>query len=256
MSRWFPDRLRNVRALRPHWLAPAIELRITDTRPAAIEQQLDALALPPGTRLTCIVAGEGVRYQIVPWRDELSRPAQRQLLAEQCFRVAYGDVARGWTVRQHAARYGVATLACAIDTGLLDQLDAQSRTCRLTLASVQPALMHGYNVARHRMSPGLHWFVAIDAISATLLLQSPAEPLLVKRIPSSALDLAPALDREWFALGMEAPHCAVYVVRSDAMPLPARQGDAWSWPVVDLTPPGPASTRAPLAAALPTVMTA
>ena len=230
-------------------------LHLTDTQPAAIEQQLDALALPPGTRLTCVVAGEGARHQIVPWRDELSRPAQRQLLAEQCFRDAYGDVARGWTVRQHATRYGAATLACAIDTAVLDQLDAQSRAHRLTLASVQPALMHGYNLARHTMDPGLHWFVLVDAVSTTLLLQSPTEPLQVKRIPSSAVDLANTLDREWFALGMEVPPCAVYVLRSDAMPLPSRQGDASSWPVVDLTPPGPASTRVPLAAAMPTVVT-
>lgn len=233
-----------------------MSLRITDTRPAAIEQQLDALALPPGTRVTCIVAGEGVRHQVVPWRDELTRPAQRQLLAEQCFRVAYGDVARGWTVRQQATRYGAATLACAIDTALLDQLDAQSRARRLTLASVQSALMHAYNLARHRMSPGLHWFVALDAVSTTLLLRSPTEPLLVKRIPSSALDLADTLDREWFALGIEAPHCAVYVARSDAVPLPSRHRDASSWPVVDLTPPGPTAALPPLAAATPMVMTA
>ena len=229
-------------------------LRLTDTRPAAIEQQFDAL--PPGTRLTCVVAGEGVRHQIVPWRDELSRPAQRQLLAEQCFREAYGEVARDWTVRQHATRYGAATLACAIDTALLDRLDAQSRARRLTLASVQPSLMHAYNLARHRMSPGLHWFVTFDAVSTTLLLQSPTEPLLVKRIPSSALDLAHTLDREWFALGIEVPHCAVYSVRSEAVPLPSRRSDASSWPVVDLTPPGSTSTLVPLATDRLKVMTA
>lgn len=253
MSRWLPDRLR---ALLPTGRRSAVELRLTDPRPEGIEQQLDALALPAGTRLTCILAGEGVRYRIVPWRDELSRPAQRQLLAEQCFLEAYGDAARGWTVRQHATRYGAATLACAIDTALLDQLTAQSRARRLTLVSVQPALMHSYNLARHTMSAGLHWFVSLDAVSTTLLLQSQAEPLLVKRAPSSALDLADTLDREWFSLGMEAPPCPVYVVRSDAVSLPSHQGDASSWPFVDLTPPGPASTAAPLPTAMPKVVTA
>ena len=223
-------------------------LHLTDTQPAAIEQQLDALALPPGTRLTCVVAGEGARHQIVPWRDELSHPAQRQLLAEQYFRDAYGDVARGWTVRQHATRYGAATLACAIDTAVLDQLDAQSRAHRLTLASVQPALMHGYNLARHRMSPGLHWFVVVDAVSTTLLLQSPTEPLLVKRMPSRALALAEVLDREWFALGMDAPRCPVYLVRSAraAMPLPLSLPLS-RWQVIDLTPASDGATPAPVA---------
>ena len=29
-----------------------------------------------------VVAGEGVRYGLVPWNDELSSPSQRQLLAQ------------------------------------------------------------------------------------------------------------------------------------------------------------------------------
>jgi hypothetical protein len=75
-------------------------------------------------------------------------------------------------------------------------------------------------------------------------------------VPSSALDLSDTLDREWFALGMEAPPCAVYVVRSDSMPLPSHQGDASSWSFVDLTPSGPVSTAAPLPAPVPKVVTA
>lgn len=255
MSRWSPDRLR---ALWPGRRAPAVELRLTDTQPAAIEQQLDALALPPDTRLTCIVAGEGVRYRIVPWRDELSRPAQRQLLAEQCFSEAYGEVARGWTVRQHATRYGTATLACAIDTALLDQLTAQTLARRVTLESVQPALMHAYNLVRHGMAPGLHWFVLLDGGSTTLLLLSPTEPLWVKRIASSALDLSDVLDREWFALGMEPTHCAVYLVRRGAVPAPAvsRHANASSWAIVDLTPPEPASAPIRLTSTTPTAVNA
>lgn len=239
MSRWWPDRLCTP------WSggrAPAVSLCIADTHPAAIEQQLDAL--PPGTRLTCIVAGDGVRYQVVPWRDTLSRPAQRQLLAEQCFRVAYGDVARGWTVRQQATHHGAATLACAIDTALLDLIDAHSQARRLKLTSVQPALMHAYNQAQRGISPGLHWFVEVGAVSTTILLQSPTEPLLAKRLPSPGIDLAGVLDREWFALGMDVSRCPVYGVR--AMPagvLPAGS----SWQVIDLTPAAGVDAPAPVA---------
>lgn len=241
MSRWWLDRLRGPW---PGARSTAVEWRVTDTRPEAIGQQLDALALPPSTPMTCIVAGEGARYQIVPWRDELSRPAQRQLLAEQCFREAYGDAARGWTVRQQATRYGAAALACAIDTALLDQLDAQSQARRLALVSVQPALMHGYNLVRHKMSPELTWFVAVDAVSTTLLLQSPAEPLWVKRIPSPVLDLAHTLDRDWFALGMESTRCPVYLLRSEGAVMPRT---VLPWQVIDLTPVRDAATPAPVA---------
>ena len=251
MSRWFPEPLavRVPASLRALWSgarATVAELRLTDTRPEAIEQQLDALALAPNTRLSCIVAGEAVRYRIVPWRDELSQPVQRQLLAEQCFSDpgsdTGADAARHWTVRQHTTRHGAATLAAAIDTSVLDHLTAQARSRRCTLSSVQPALMHAYNLARHHIAPGLHGFVLVDASSATLLLQSPQEPLLVKRIPVLPGDLAAMLEREWFALGLEAERCPVYVVRSNVPPAAPRQGSASTWTIVDVTPADPAAS--------------
>ena len=201
--------------------------------------QFQALDGAHHTRLTCVVGGEGVRYQLVPWRDALSRPAQRQMLAEQCFSDTYGDVARHWTVVQHGTRYGAATLACAIDTTVLDQLTAQSQARRLQLVSVQPALMHAYNAVRSHMSPGLHGLAVIEADWTSLLLLSPTEPLWVQRWPSPGLDLAGAIDRAWFALGIEPQHCAVYVVRSDAMPMPVG-GAAAAWSFVDLTAHRPA----------------
>ena len=254
MSRWFPDRLR---ALWPGGRSTAVELRLTDARPQAIEQQLDALALAPHTRLICIVGGECVRYRIVPWRDELSRPAQRQLLAEQCFSDmgsdTVTDAARPLTVRQHTTRHGAATLAAAIDTSLLDHLAAQALARRCTLLSVQPALMQAYNLARHRIEAGLHGFVAIDATSTTLLLKTPHEPLLVKRMPGPPGDLTRTLEREWFALGLEVERCPVYVVRSNVMLAPLARDGASAWAIVDLTPSGPgepASAPASLATAV------
>lgn len=247
MSRWWPDRWRG---LWPGGRSAAVELRLVDTRPEAIAQQLDVLALAPNTRLTCILAGESVRYRIVPWRDELSRPVQRQLLAEQCFSDAGSDAGRHWTVRQHTARHGAATLAAAIDTSVLDHLAAQARARRCTLGSVQPALMHAYNLARHHIAPGLHGFVAIDADSTTLLLQSPQEPLLVKHMPGPTGDLGRMLEREWFALGGEIERCPVYVVRSNVTLAPPGPGGASAWTIVDLTPASPGEfTFAPAASA-------
>lgn len=211
MSRWSLDSLAALGR------AGSVELRLTDTQPEAIERQLDALALPARTRLSCILAGDGVRYAIVPWRDALSRPVQRQLLAEQCFVDAHGEAARGWTVCQHAARYGVATLACAIDTALLDRIDAAAQARRCTVASVQPSLMGAYNQARHGIAPGLHWFVETDARWTTLLLMDDADALQVKRLRAPATDLKALLAREWFALGMALPLCPVVVVGSESV---------------------------------------
>lgn len=229
MSRWLPER---------------VVLRLADLRPEAIERDLDACALRPGTRLTCVLAGDGVRYGRVPWSDALSSPSQRQVLAQQCFIEAHGEAARGWTVRQHLGGHGAAALACAIDSALLDRLDALAQARRLKLVSVQPSLVHAYNEARRRMvADGLFWFAEVDAERATVLLMSPTEPLQVKRLPSAGADLTQWLDREWFALGIEAPRCPVYVLRSaaGAVPVatsaPSRNSVGSSsarWPIVDL----------------------
>ncbi|MFM9915590.1 MAG: hypothetical protein ACKVOX_07270 [Rhizobacter sp.] len=200
MSRWFPEHA---------------VLRLVDLQPHAIESDLDGLSLRRGTRLTCVLAGEGVRYGRVPWSDDLSSPSQRQLLAQQSFVETHGEAARGWTVRQHTAGHGAASLACAIDPALLERIDALVQARRWKLVSVQPSLVHAYNEARRRIpSTGLFWFAEIDEERATVLLMSPTEPLQVKRLPSAGADLTQWLDREWFALGMEAPRCPVYVVRT------------------------------------------
>jgi hypothetical protein len=185
-----------------------------DAMLASFEADLDARDLQRGTHLEVVVAGDGVRYRVVPWVEALASPSQRQLLAEQVFREAYGDIALSWTVRQHSHRYGVATLACALDAALLDRLAAMAATRGLKLSSVQPSLMDDFNRSLERIEPGWFWFVSIESRWLTVLLMSPTEPVHVRRLPSADGDLVRLLDREWFTLGLEQPRCPVYVVRS------------------------------------------
>jgi hypothetical protein len=207
-----------------------------DVTLSAFERELDHLDLKRGTRIACIVAGDAARYRIVPWSDELPSTAQRQVLAEHCFKEVYGEVAQGWTVRQHTARYGAATLACALDAAWLARLDALLEPRKLKLVSVQPSLMHAFNEAAPRPHSGPYWFVCIDALWATALLMSPTEPLHVKQVPCAGLDLARSLDREELALGLEAPRCPVHAMRCVAgMAHRASPGKPrFSWCTVDL----------------------
>jgi len=224
VSRWFPERT-------VLWLRP----QKTDPMLAEFERELDRRALGRGTRLTCVVAGDAARYRIVPWNDELVSPLQRQALSVNCFAEAYGDVARDWTVRQHTARHGVATLACALDTSLLDRLAALTQARHLGLVSVQPALMHAYNRMLRHVDQGLLWFVWIDGGWINLLLMSPDEPVFVKSLPSLGVDLPAWLDREWFVLGMEVPKCPVYVARAaSASPDRPHASPESGWRFVDL----------------------
>ncbi len=244
MSRWFPDHLELRFGDAPSSAAsgaPALAGQVVagklDAALIAFERELDALDLPRGTRLTCVLAGEGVRYRVVPWRDDLASPAQRQLLATQCFAEAYGDAARSWTVRQNAGSHGAATLACAVDSTLLDRIDAMTQARGLRLVSVQPSLMHAFNRVRGRIEAELFWFVCIEGPWTTLLLTTGDEPLHVKVLPTASGELSRLLDREWFALGIEAARCPVVVSRL------VESGDASAslvptivkgWQVIDL----------------------
>lgn len=199
---------------------------------AEFERELDTLALRRGARLACVVGGAAVRHAVVPWQDELSSPPARQRLAEQVFFETYGEAARGWTVCQHSERYGVATLACAVDAALLDRIDAAAQSRGLAVVSLQSALVHSFNAVRRSIAPGLFWFGSIEGRGTALLLMSPRGPLHAKRVAATGAALAGALDREWFSLGVDAERCPVYVVGAPA----PRDATASRWRFIELAP--------------------
>ena len=252
MSRWFPESIVLRVGDVPRALADAPSVVAPQRSPAesaalaapaapgsarldamlsVFESELDQRAPKRGTRVTCIVAGDAARYRIVPWSDELASTAQRQVLAEHCFREAYGEAARGWAVRLHPVRHGAAALACALDVALLDRLDALVQARRLKLVSVQPSLMNAFNETAARREPGPHWFVCIDALWATALLMSASEPLHVKQLSTAGLDLALSLDRESFVLGLDGMrrpvHAARFGVGVDARGSPLAAAARW-----------------------------
>lgn len=240
VSRWLPSQteIRLGDGPSERQRAPGLA-RGVDALVAEFEHGLDAQPLRRGTRLRCMLAGEAVRFAIVPWIEAMTSPDLRQRLAEQCFREIYGDAAADWRLSWHAGPYGSATLACAIDASLLDKLEAAAQARGLSVFSVQPSLMHAFNQSRRAIEPGAFWFVSFERHWTTMLLMSDREPLLVKRVPSASVALSGLLDREWFALGMEAPPCLVYIVRSaqvPATPTPWRGVASARWRFIDLSP--------------------
>lgn len=243
------------------WRPETIELRVGDApagsyRPGAaqridalaaeFEQALDTRGVRRAARLRCVIGGDAARYAIVPWNDDLTAPAQRQRLAEQTLRETYGDVACEWKVCQHSERYGVATLACAVDQGLLDRLDASAQARGLAVVSVQPALMHAFNQVRRRIAQPRFWFVLIEPQATTLLLMGPVEPLHVKRLPATGMPLAGVLEREWFALGIDAERCPAYVVHTAAGERELHEAMVSSWRCIDVALAPDAPQRTPV----------
>jgi len=197
---------------------------------ACFESALDAMRKPPGSRVVAVVGGDAVRLRVVPWNDALAAPRERQVLATQGFVEAYGESARGWAVCERATCFGEATLAAAIDTALLDGLEALVVARGLRLAGVRPAFTQAFDSRRRELGPGPAWFVWIERHVTTVLLYAERAPLHVRRFVVPHADLETVLARESFALGRDEAPCNVFVDRApsarDAMPHEALAANA------------------------------
>lgn len=225
MSRWWPERATL-------WLAP----RQGEDALACARQALDARAPRQHARITWAIGGALARHRIVPWSDALAGAAQRQGLAKSCFIEAYGEAARGWTVREHGVRHGASSLACGIDAALLVGLAALAHERRLRLVSVQPSLMYAHNLLCPELAGNRYWFVWEEAGLATLVLLARGEPLHLKTLPLATVQLASLLDREWFLGGIEGPRCPAYLVRAETGGL-LQVSEGSGWQITELALP-------------------
>ena len=245
MSRWFRERV----LLRLDVPAAPGDAPLADrARQGALQRALGALqaqlevrALPRRARVTCIVSGELVRYRVLPWNPSARTAVQRQRFAQHCFEDAYGECARGWTVRADAPRYESPTLACAVDTSLLDGVAATVARHGLVLRSVQPSLMNAYRRAAPDRSHARFAVAEVTPSLLTLLLMDGSVPLSVKQVPAPRVDLKRTIEREWLSLGLDAGECPVFVdVGPDASDCAEHCGAGWvtlqlgSWPPLSL----------------------
>jgi hypothetical protein len=116
---------------------------------AAVEALGRTLARPEigDGRLSVLLSSHFVRFQLLPWRDEIGSVAELQVYAQISFEQVYGTVAASWTPMVAPDREGRPRLAAAVPTATLRQLEAQvaAGPNRLSLDSVQPYLTAAFN---------------------------------------------------------------------------------------------------------------
>lgn len=109
---------------------------------------LEALLAHPqigSGRLSIVLSNHFVRYQLVPWSDDVGTPEELNAYARICFEQVYGGEAVGWQVQVAPERAGSPRLAAAVPLTLLDRLRAIVAPTRLKLHAVQPYLMAAFN---------------------------------------------------------------------------------------------------------------
>jgi hypothetical protein len=191
------------------------------------DHDLAALASPRGTSLHLQLAGGLTRWQIVPFNASLRGAQQHRLFAQHCFVQACGERARHWSIQVQQPGWNRSTLACAIDTSLLDGLAARALQAGRRIGRIEPALSAAHDAVRRVLGDAAYWFVLVEAGLSTALFMSDGEPRRIK--PAAAgVDLGRLLDREWFALGLTMPRCPVVLVGDEA----GAVGDLPGWTVV------------------------
>lgn len=178
-----------------------------------------------------VLCGAFVRYRRVPWEAAFTSPALRAALARHCFVDAYGESVARWTICLSDNRYGAATLACALDTELLEALRDMIKGVGARMISVRPLLMDVHNEHAALLKTELCWFVLCEPERLTVLLWRDGVPSSVRVVDAGPSDLGVVLDREWVRAGIDLPPCPVFYWEQEKSTGPLNSG---RWRVIRL----------------------
>lgn len=184
-----------------------------------------------GADAAVVLSNHFVRYQLLPWSDEISSDAELLAYARQRFGQVHGEVAREWAIRVDEPRRGRPTLACAIDQALLDQLDASFAAAKSRVVSVRPALAAAFNALQPSFATQSAWFVMVE--NGKLLLSLARDGgwrLVTARKASSdswAAELPVLLERERRLKGVAEVPDRVYVYAAEGRKLALPAGGQW-----------------------------
>ena len=92
-------------------------------------------------RLEVMLSGHFMRYQLLPWRDDLQDPEEELAAARLGFADVFGDVAATWSIRLSHDAPGIPRLAAAVDAGLVEAISDAAQAAGALLDSLQPSLV-------------------------------------------------------------------------------------------------------------------
>ncbi len=208
-----PDRIVLVRAggLRPKVMAKAI-VPVSGAE-AGWKPALDTLAKTlksdrqwQDASVSVVLANAFVRYQLVPWSDEINGAEERDAYVRQSFTQVYGDAAAEWVYVVSDVPRGAAWFACAMDRDLLTHLEETMVQAGSKLVSVAPHILPAFNSARQTIKRKDCWFVQVEKDRLLLALiagghwQTLSSRQIVGELWQQELPLL--LEREWRLNGM------------------------------------------------------
>ena len=233
-----PDRIVLVRGssgLRPKLIAKEI-IPVTSVEggwKGALETLSKALAATQwqDADTQVVLSNNFVRYQLVPWSDEVNSAGERAAYVRQSFAQVHGEAAAEWTYVVSDVSRGAAWVACAASLDLMRQLDAAVAQVGSDLVSVMPHIMSAFNGARRAMQKMDCWFVQVEKekLLMALITGGHWQTLSSRHIAGEhwQQELPMLLDREWRINGVS--HVSREVVISAPESSQAAMNGAGKW---------------------------
>lgn len=181
--------------------------------------------------LTILLSNHFVRYLLVPWRDEISRPQEFDAYAQICCDQVYGGESSkgGRILKISGEKAGSPRLAAVLEANFATALDLLVAQSRLKLHSVQPYLAAAFNRLGSETCGESFFFVVAEPERSCLLV---AIDGCWSRVQASASQdqeqaLVDLIDREAQLLGLEGeamPPIFIHAPRQARLDLPACNG--------------------------------
>lgn len=118
-------------------------------------------------RVSVILSNKFMHYTLIPWYDDLS-DEEDLAMARHRFREMCGNGADSFSIRVSPGPPGAASLAAAVDQGLLEDLRGVMAQVTRRVASIQPHLMVAYNSCRSGLEGRSAWVALMEPNSLCL----------------------------------------------------------------------------------------
>lgn len=181
--------------------------------------------------LHIVLSGRFVRWQLLPWRSELTRQRELAAYASLTFRETFGSAAADWRIVQPLQSPQQAVPACAIDTALLAALHRSCEEAGAHLAAVTPYFSSVFDHWRNTFKGKTIWFGVIEAdcLSLGLIQNNSWLGLRSQRLDQDWRDILPGMMAQiGIQAGLDDAASQIYLA---AEPKPSRSDEtgAFVW---------------------------
>lgn len=108
-----------------------------------------------------VISNSLVRYTLLPWSETILNAEEEQKFVKHKMNEVFGAAAKNWDISLAANTYGLARLACAVDSELLIKLRELAAKSYLDIQSIQPHLITALNFWQKQLKgKHLHFLVA------------------------------------------------------------------------------------------------